>query len=66
MLFSLKTPQWIPLSLTLKAKKDLEWMEKTGVRSVDEPLDSSMMVVSKKTSDPYICVDFTKLTESWL
>lgn len=50
-----------------KVKTELERMVKIGVISrVEEPTDwcSGMVVVPKKTADPRICVDLTKLNES--
>lgn len=50
-----------------KVKRELEHMERIGVISrVEEPTDwcSGMVVVPKKTADPRICVDHTKLNES--
>ncbi|KAJ8375234.1 hypothetical protein SKAU_G00058140 [Synaphobranchus kaupii] len=65
--FSLKTPRRVPLPLLPKVKRELERMERIGVISrVEEPTDwcSGMVVVPKKTGDPRICVDLTRLNVS--
>lgn len=65
--FSLKTPRRVPLSLMPKVKRELEKVERIGViHRVEEPTDwcSGMVVVPKKTADPPICVDLTKLNDS--
>lgn len=65
--FSLKTPRRIPLPLMPKVKNELQRMEKMGVISrVEEPTQwcAGIVVVPKKSGDPRICVDLTKLNES--
>ncbi|KAL1256519.1 hypothetical protein QQF64_012064 [Cirrhinus molitorella] len=61
------TPRRIPLPHMPKVKNELQWMERLGVISrVEEPTEwcAGIVVVPKKSGDPRICVDLTKLNES--
>lgn len=65
--FSLKTPRRIPLPLMPKVKNELQRMERLGVISrAEEPTEwcAGIVVVPKKSGDPRICIDLTKLNES--
>lgn len=65
--FSLKTPRRIPLPLMPKVKNELQCTERLGVISrIEEPTEwcAGIVVVPKKSGDPRICIDLTKLNES--
>ncbi|KAI2645074.1 Retrovirus-related Pol polyprotein [Labeo rohita] len=65
--FSLKTPRRIPLLLMPKVENEQQRMKHLGVISrVEEPTEwcAGIVVVPKKSGDPRICVDLTKLNES--
>ena len=67
--YALFTPRNIPLPLRQKVQNELERMKSLGVISrINEPTQwcAGIVVVPKKDSSVWICVDFRQLNESVL